>query len=122
MFNVGQAYSTILKLFWRFSMTENKTNIPGSGKKRGPYNRSKYIDNVKEPRCTTWHKKSKLSGGSIPTNLDDDGPSVINQDLDNTTVLGKMSLFYNCLWTIFEFRLYDPVMVLISYKIFAWNC
>ena len=71
-------------------MAENNTNIPGKRKRRGPYNKSKYVENAKEPRCTTWFKKNKLSSSSLPTGLDDEDEHLIsNQDFNDMT-LGKL--------------------------------
>lgn len=57
-----------------------------SKKKRGPYNRAKYIENVKEPRCTTWLKKKRLSEFSEAVSLPGSKPLIPSnaEDLDHT--------------------------------------
>lgn len=43
-------------------------------KKRGPYNQSQFLENIKEPRSTAWFKKKK-SNCSVPASLEHPVPS-----------------------------------------------
>ncbi|XP_053404525.1 uncharacterized protein LOC123555350 [Mercenaria mercenaria] len=54
-------------------MAENIASTPR--KRRGPYKKSKYIEEIKEPRSTAWFKKKKQSHCFAPTSLEHPDPS-----------------------------------------------